>query len=529
MTPLRLHDICAGMPTIESYIEAGYLARRFHPELPYAILNYTDKTTYDRQWDSVTRQCRGLIYHTETEEIVARPFPKFFNYNEPGSPVVAEESKGDVYDKLDGCFPAHTTLNLWGGGTITIGEVVKKKLPVTVVGMNDNGELVPAVVTDWHHNGRKDHWLDIEVDAPVSRHSGAAGHPNRLRVTVNHHIFVNGEYKPAMEVRPGDTLVGQTWQPSEHERVVKRDVTVKSVEPVAPTRQNFPSGRTGFDITTTTGNYLARGVLVHNSLGILYPTPDGWAVATRGSFTSDQAQWATEWWQQRYANFQPYRDRTYLFEIIYPENRIVLDYGMAQDLFLLDVLEIRTGRRMSDPEWPGPRAELLMDAITLEDALLLGDRTNAEGFVWVEWATGTRVKVKQEDYIRKHRIVYGLNARSVWQVLADPDYTDEKWYSFLMELPEELQAWAENVAEGLSKNFGRLRNAAYDTYNDIVAQLGPEYTRRDFAELAKTQYQYPSMLFSLLDGKSIDEYCWKLVYPPGDIRPQGTVTNEEGE
>jgi len=367
LTLLRLHDICAGMPTIESYIEAGYLARQFHPELPYAILNYTNKTTYDRQWDSVTRQCRGLIYHTETEEIVARPFPKFFNYNEPGSPVVAEESKGDVYDKLDG------------------------------------------------------------------------------------------------------------------------------------------------------------------SLGILYPTPDGWAVATRGSFTSDQAQWATEWWQQRYANFQPYRDRTYLFEIIYPENRIVLDYGMTQDLFLLDVLEIRTGRRMSDPEWPGPRAELLMDAITLEDALLLGDRTNAEGFVWVEWATGTRVKVKQEDYIRKHRIVHGLNARSVWQVLADPDYTDEKWYSFLMELPEELQAWAENVAEGLSKNFGRLRNAAYDAYNDIVAQLGPEYTRRDFAELAKTQYQYPSMLFSLLDGKSIDEYCWKLVYPPGDIRPQGTVTNEEGE
>src|SRR5690606_28882687 len=43
----------------------------------------------------------------------------------------------------------------------------------------------------------------------------SAGHANKLRVTVNHHIWVNGEYRPACEVKPGDTVVTQTWAPSD--------------------------------------------------------------------------------------------------------------------------------------------------------------------------------------------------------------------------------------------------------------------------------------------------------------------------
>src|SRR3954469_17993310 len=72
------------------------------------------------------------------------------------------------------------------------------------------------------------------------------------------------------------------------------------------------------------------------SLGVLFPTPDGWAVATRGSFDSEQARHATKVWRSRYAgSFQPPEGLTLLFEIIYPGNRIVLDYGDLDDLVLL--------------------------------------------------------------------------------------------------------------------------------------------------------------------------------------------------
>ncbi len=37
------------------------------------------------------------------------------------------------------------------------------------------------------------------------------------------------------------------------------------------------------------------------------------------------------------------KDKTYLFEIIYPENRIVIDYGDSDDLILLSIINNETG------------------------------------------------------------------------------------------------------------------------------------------------------------------------------------------
>ena len=62
------------------------------------------------------------------------------------------------------------------------------------------------------------------------------------------------------------------------------------------------------------------------SLGILF-FYDGWHMATRGSFISEQSVRAKKILEQKYSHLidSLNRDWTYLFEIIYPENRIVLD------------------------------------------------------------------------------------------------------------------------------------------------------------------------------------------------------------
>jgi RNA ligase len=96
------------------------------------------------------------------------------------------------------------------------------------------------------------------------------------------------------------------------------------------------------------------------SLGIIYDGPDGLAVATRGSFASAQAVHATSVLRQRYAGWAPPDGLTVLAEIIYPENRIVLDYGGMDDLVLLGAVEIATGRSFGPeavPGWPGPIVE----------------------------------------------------------------------------------------------------------------------------------------------------------------------------
>jgi len=47
------------------------------------------------------------------------------------------------------------------------------------------------------------------------------------------------------------------------------------VSRVAPTKQNFPHGTTGYDIQTTTHNYFCGGILVHNCSATFYLDPTG--------------------------------------------------------------------------------------------------------------------------------------------------------------------------------------------------------------------------------------------------------------
>ena len=81
------------------------------------------------------------------------------------------------------------------------------------------------------------------------------------------------------------------------------------------------------------------------SMGVLYIMPDGEkAIASRGSFVSDQAKFATEYLNEKYSEVRFLPQYTYLFEIIYPENRIVLDYGNKKEIVLLAIRENHTGR-----------------------------------------------------------------------------------------------------------------------------------------------------------------------------------------
>ena len=63
------------------------------------------------------------------------------------------------------------------------------------------------------------------------------------------------------------------------------------------------------------------------SLGILFFYEGKWIVVTRGSFTSDQSVKAQELLRSKYIVESIPKGYATLFEIIYPENRIVVDYG----------------------------------------------------------------------------------------------------------------------------------------------------------------------------------------------------------
>jgi RNA ligase len=243
---------------------------------------------------------------------------------------------------------------------------------------------------------------------------------------------------------------------------------------------------------------------------VLFPTPGGWAVATRGSFDSEQARHATKVWHMRYAGrFEPPAGQTLLFEIIYPGNRIVLDYGDLDDLVLLGAVDIATGRSRGPdavPGWPGPVVESFAYA-TLADALAAPPRDNREGLVVHFTGPDTRLKIKYSEYVRLHRIVTGLNARVVWEAMV-AGRLDE----LLEPLPDEFHAWASDVAAGLTASVADLVTAVEREYAQVVAGLPAGWTRKDFA-LAVARSPRRGCLFLRLDDKDYRALLWQQVRP----------------
>lgn len=107
-------------------------------------------------------------------------------------------------EKVDGCLHANTKLKLYGGGEITIGEVVEKRLPVVIEGY-DGEKVVPTKIVAWHKNGLTDEWYVIKYDR---RGLGTKGgnYYRTVTCTGNHRFYVDGEYKRADELSVGDKL-----------------------------------------------------------------------------------------------------------------------------------------------------------------------------------------------------------------------------------------------------------------------------------------------------------------------------------
>jgi RNA ligase len=246
------------------------------------------------------------------------------------------------------------------------------------------------------------------------------------------------------------------------------------------------------------------------SYGQGVPTEDGWIVSTRGSFASDQAIHATKILQERYSGFTASLGGTItpVWEICYPENRIVVAYDF-DDLVLLGGVEIRTGRSIS-PEmmvqalgWPGPVVEKYPSRPFEEMAA--EDRENKEGFVLWFPRSDFRVKVKHANYVALHRVLTHANSRTIWECLRTG-----------VELPQldgvpEFDAWLENQRTTLVDLYGETRRDAVRLLNK-VHHLDDRKSQAQYL-LANGDKTLMAIVFRMLDGKNFDDLIWKSIKP----------------
>lgn len=242
------------------------------------------------------------------------------------------------------------------------------------------------------------------------------------------------------------------------------------------------------------------------SLGVLYPLEaGGHAVATRGSFTSDQAIFATKMFAERHAHSLVMPGITYLFEIIYPANRVVVNYDDMEDLVLLGgvVNEDGATHQAATLGWDGTRVRNF-GWMTLREALEMEPRPNAEGVVLHLHDQKIMIKLKQDDYVALHRIISGLNEKNVWEHLAVDEcsgliFAPEHWASYLGIDPRDAQqyqasgpGWRESIPEEFQKWLGETSESIYKTAVDtltssldLAAKASKIEDRRERYEMVK--------------------------------------------
>jgi RNA ligase len=238
------------------------------------------------------------------------------------------------------------------------------------------------------------------------------------------------------------------------------------------------------------------------SLGILYWLNDQPCIATRGSFISEQALHATQLFGDRYGSVLAKLDRnvTYLFEIIYPSNRIVVDYGAMDDLVLLGVLDNQTGLDLPLPQNLGFPVITRHDGINDLGQLKNLEQENKEGFV-IRFKSGFRLKVKFSEYVRLHRIVTQTSSTVVWEHLASGQSLEE----LLERVPDEFYAWVKQTKMELETQFNAILEEAKLAFKTFP-------TRKETAAYFLTQ-KYPHVMFRLLDNKDPSELIWKMIKP----------------
>lgn len=273
------------------------------------------------------------------------------------------------------------------------------------------------------------------------------------------------------------------------------------------------------------------------SLIIVFHYDGRWHAASKGSFISEQAQWAQAVLDAAdLSGLDP--ELTYLAEAIYPANRIVVDYGQREELVLLAAYRLADGTEESlavvarhwKPIGPVVRSwglrdglaeleQLALASTTLDGATVGG--TDEEGYV-IRYASGARAKIKLSAYLTLHKLFTGTNERTIWEALAssqDPAVLFD-------QVPDEFADWARTVAATLREQHDQLVNEAADAYSSVMALLPADPDRKTFA-LAAIESEYRSALFLVHDGrdKAVSDWAWKQIKPRGD---KPFKTDEEG-
>lgn len=275
------------------------------------------------------------------------------------------------------------------------------------------------------------------------------------------------------------------------------------------------------------------------SLGVVYCYKKKWNVATRGSFDSEQAQYAANM-LQKYKMEVLNQNYTILTEIVYPENRhspgarLVIDYGNTEFLCVLAIFDRSTGEEVPYSQVKELAEQAGMPVVkrydhTIENMIALQKTLPAdrEGFV-VRFKSGFRIKIKGEEYNKMHRILNSITPLFIWELMLDtPEFlvpTDyimkvpEEYRHEVIEIAQKLRECRRNLLIEIDEDFYQtLRGAGLDIVDivppvtkELKARFGTYLHQVGLKEIKHSAAMFPRLL-NIED--SLEKYVRKMIRP----------------
>jgi len=264
---------------------------------------------------------------------------------------------------------------------------------------------------------------------------------------------------------------------------------------------------------------------VDGSLGVMYFWEGVPYMSTRGSFVSDMAIEANKWLRTKYKDIYFNPNYSYNFEIIYPENRIVVDYGDKRELVLLAVMEndTRKERRIYGEEFDDVVDKTGIKRVKIYNSIedwkdvyrLFKDEKNFEGFVVHFLRSNFRVKMKLDWYKQISYVMQNFTKKTIWKMFRDGKDVE----AIVADIDDEFYPMVKVFVEELTSEYNALK-CKYDTIyewfaNFLSAEYPFGYTTKDFAVELKNYSSFEDfgVIMSMYNKKDISQILWRRLEP----------------
>lgn len=251
---------------------------------------------------------------------------------------------------------------------------------------------------------------------------------------------------------------------------------------------------------------------VDGSLITVFNYNGEWVVSSRGSFTSDQAIAAQKLFKQLMNLDRIDRTATYLFELIAPWNRIVVDYGEREELILLGArgknFEASHSELYELTKLLGCNLIRKFDFDDYKEIQKL-NWANTEGFI-VRFSNGDRCKIKFADYVKLHRVLTNCSSYDIWENLKEFDKLPEE---MLQDVPDEFYDWVHGVEWKLRKSFNHIEHL-HMAYLSSIIRYGLD--RKEFAlRVQELDDANHGLIFAMYNNKQdkVKQLIWKMIKP----------------